>query len=236
MNNHIILESGLNACSDSLTYRALRGLLPAVSELQLPHLKTVQSGFYDDSIFFSGAAVDGTVTLFSQGFYLYAERTTATVCSVSAAGAVMNENYTSTTEDPALGLENLLDLPWYWPLTIAGKVRLEQNRDKHDDKAAERYMVKQRNLRLASVTPDFAAESIAAEEEAERERDLLIRLDVAFRNLTDKERRVLLLYICRDQERDYVARELRIHPTTVSHTRHRGLAKVRASLTQRKET
>ena len=161
MNSHIILDNKLDAHSDSLTYRDLCGLLPAVSELQLPSLKTVQAGHYDGSIFYSGAIIDGTMTIFRQGFYLYEERAAASVCSVSTAGRLMNENYTSTTEDPALELENLLDLPWYWPLTIAGKVRLELNRSKYDDKAAKRYMEKRRDQGLESASPDFVAAGLA---------------------------------------------------------------------------
>lgn len=236
MNIDMILESGLNTCSDSLTYRILRRLLPAVSELHLPSLKTVQAGRYDGSVFFSGAVVDGKVTIFRQGFYLYEEQAAATVCSVSTAGSVMNENYTSATEDPALELENLLDLPWYWPLTIAGKVRLELNRSKHDDKALQRYMEKRRDQGLESMTPDFVTEGIAVAEEVERERDLLIRLNTAVRDLTDKEQQVLWMYICQDQERTHVAQKLHIHPTTVSHTTRRGIVKIRSSLIQRKTT
>ena len=236
MNNNNILGNKLDAHSDSLTYRDLRGLLPAVSELQLPGLKTVRSGRYDDNIFFSGAVVDGTMTIFRQGFYLYEEQAVATVCSVSAAGSVMNENCTSTTMDPALDMVKLMDLPWYWPLTIAGKVRLELNRDKHGDKAEKRYLEEQRNQRIYPVTPDFVLEGIAIAEEEERERDLHVRLNAALRNLTEKERQVLRMYICHDQERVHVARELRVHPTTVSHTKRRGVMKIRSSLMLRKTT
>lgn len=236
MNIDMILESGPNACFDSLTYRTLCGLLPAVSELHLPNLKTVQAGHYDGSIFYSGSAVDGEVTIFRQGFYLYKERAASTVCSVSTAGSVMNENYTSATEDPALELDKLLDLPWYWPLTIAGKVRLELNRSKHDDKAAKRYMEKRRDQGLESMTPDFAAQDITVTEEAERERDLLIRLNTAVRDLTDKEQRVLWMYICQNQERTHVAQKLHIQPVTVSNTKRRGIVKLRTALTQRNAT
>ena len=236
MNNNNILGNKLDAHSDSLTYRDLRGLLPTVSELQLPSLKAVQSGRYDDSIFYSGAAIDGTMTLFRQGFYLYEEQAVETVCSVSTAWSVMNENYTSTTMDPALDMEKLMDLPWYWPLTIAGKVRLEQNRNKHDDKAWKHYQEERRNQGAGSVTPDFMSEGIAIAEEEERERDLHVRLNAALRDLTEKERQVLRMYICHDQERVHVARELRVHPTTVSHTKRRGVMKIRSSLMLRKTT
>ena len=86
------------------------------------------------------------------------------------------------------------------------------------------------------MTPDFVSEGIAIAEEAERERDLLIRLKLAVRNLTDKERRVLWMYICQDQERVHVARELCIQPVTVSNTKRRGLVKLRAALTRQNAT
>ena len=59
---------------------------------------------------------------------------------------------------------------------------------------------------------------------------------MAVRNLTDKEQRVLRMYICQDQERTHVARVLHIQPTTVSNTKRRGIVKLRAALTQNNAT
>ena len=236
MDSEMIRDIWLNTNPDSRTYNTLRSLLPAVSELQLPSLKTVLTGIYDDGIFCSSEGVDGTLTVYRRGFYLYAEQEAATVYSVSLAGSLMNENYTSLTTDSALEAETLTDLPWFWPLTIAGKARLEENRVKLDDKAVKRYMKEMRNQRITSVTPDFVSEGIAIAEEEERERNLRSGLETALRGLTERERQVILLYVHQNQGREHVARELRIQPTTVSNTKRRSIGKLRAYLLSRGST
>ena len=86
------------------------------------------------------------------------------------------------------------------------------------------------------MTPDFVTEGMEIAEEADRERDLLIRLNMVVQNLTDKEQRVLWMYICQNQKRVRVARELCIQPVTVSNTKRRGLVKLRAALIRQNAT
>ena len=231
MNTNTIPVNRLNTASDSLTYGELRSLLPHVSEKRLPSLKFVLSGGYNDSVLFSDKVADATLTLYSHGFYLYEERTGGTVYSTFMAGSLMNANYASLTAAPALDCESLVNLPWFWPLTIAGKVRLERNLDKRRSKAEKRYLEEQRNLRIDSVTPDFVSESIAIADE----RLLRARLEAALNALTERERQVITLYIRENQKRSQVAWELRVCPATVSNTKRRGIGKLRADML-RKET
>ena len=228
MNYDTIPEKWLNINPDERTYSALRRLLPAVSENQLPKLRTVLTGIYDDGVFCSGKAADGTLTVYRHGFYLYAEQEAATVYSVSLAGSLMNQDYTSLTADLALDAEKLMDLPWFWPLTIAGKIRLEENRGKNSDKAEKRYLDELRNQRIYPVTPDFVSEAVEIADAEEYDRNLRDGLKIALHGLTEREQQVALLYVAQNQKREHVARDLHIQPATVSNTKSRGIGKLRA--------
>ena len=226
----------LDAVHENLTYSALCTRLPVISKEKLPALKTVLTGVYDSDIFFSGAAADGMLTIYSAGFYLYQEQSSATVYSVSLAGSFMAADYTSLTGDSALESESIPNLPWFWPLVIAGKIRLERNRSKRCLKAEEHFIREQQNQKIFPVVPDFVAEAVEHSDEEERERILSDRLKTALGALTEREQQVIALYVRDGQDRNRVAQSLHIRPVTVSNTKRRGIVRLRENLFRQKAT
>lgn len=215
----------------NLNYDGLRKMLPPVSVSALPHLKTLLAR---NPLTTFLAAVDGdiSVTVYTNGAYLYKEGGAATVYSVSLASGLVNDNYISVEShgarmgDAPLGGDFLPLCPWHLPLIIAGQARLAENADKRQCKIRKK-------LDESKETPPQFSEAGAYSDnwlQTEAWEGVYERLESAVRELPHRERETVRLLFGKEMTRNQVAALLNVSPQRISAIKMRALARLEAKL------
>lgn len=214
-----------------LNYDGLREMLPPVSVSALPHLKTLLTR---NPLTPFLAAVDGdiSVTVYSNGAYLYQEDGAATVYSVSLASGRVKDNYISVENhgkpmgDAPLGRDFLSLCPWHLPLIIAGQARLAENADKRQHKIRKKLVEGKGTLPQFSEAGAFSDDWL----QTEAWEGVYERLESAVRELPNREREAVRLLFRKKLTRNQVAALLNVSPQRVSAIKIRALARLEAKL------
>jgi hypothetical protein len=207
-------------------------MLPPVSVTALPHLKTLLA---HNPLTPFLAAVDGdiSVTVYSNGAYLYKEGGAATVYSVSLASGRVNDNYISVeshgkpTGDAPLERDFLPLCPWHLPLIIAGQARLAENADKRQCKIRKKLDESKGTLLQFSEAGAYSDDWL----QTEAWEGVYERLESAVRELPNRERETVRLLFGKELTRNQVAALLNVSPQRISAIKIRALARLEAKLT-----
>ena len=217
-------DNTLEARLPDLAYNDLRDMLPHVGRKELLSMKKLLP---DLRPFLCAAQDDISVTVYRNGVYRYQEQGRGTLYSVSLAGRLMERNYASS-EEMALTQERLWlqRCQWYWPLIIAGQVRLFSNANKRQ------YTIRKEVKEKAALDPDAGVSPDCADTVHQRleEEELWAKLNAAWQTLTVREAQVLYLTLWRKMTQNRVGEKFGILQPSVSVAFKRGIAVLRRAV------
>ena len=214
-------DNTLEARLPDLTYNDLRDMLPHVGRKELLSMKKL---LVDLRPFLCAAQDDISVTVYRNGVYRYQEQGRGTLYSVSLAGRLMERNYASSEEmDLTQERLSLQRCQWYWPLIIAGQVRLFSNANKRQ------YTIRKEVKEKAALDPNARIVPDCAETVHQRmeEEELWAKLNAVWQTLTAREAQVLYLTLWRNLTQKQAGQELGIVQPRVCAASKQGIARLR---------
>ena len=199
----------------TLTYKELLTMLPAFTSRRTPRPETLS---HDDSAYgrlFTVTYGGGKITVYREGFYLYQDSGEKTVCPV----CLCMEAYRSVTGSPALGLSELMELPFIWALTAMGLERAWSNQDGRENSGVDFHYTSESlgwsTIPHLSVSP----ERLLTEDADER----IVRqaLAEARKALPSREKEVVRLYYEGGMTQEAIAQKLGVSQANISKALNR---------------
>ena len=212
----------------TLTYKELLTMLPAFTSRRTPRPETLS---HDDSAYgrlFTVTYGGGKITVYREGFYLYQDCGEKTVCPV----CLCMEAYRSVTGSPALGLSELMELPFVWALTAMGLERTWSNQDGRENSGVDFHYTSESlgwsTIPHLSVSP----ERLLTEDADER----IVRqaLAEARKALPPREKEVVRLYYEDGMTQEAIAQKLGVSQANISKALNRALKNLKKILNPEK--
>ena len=213
---------------ETLTYKELLTMLPSFTGRRTPRPETLSN---DDSAYgrlFAVTHGGSKITVYREGFYLYQDSGEKTVCPVY----LCMEAYRSVTGSPALGLSELMELPFVWLLTAMGLERTWTNQDGRENSGVGFHYSSESlgwsTIPRLSVSP----ERILTEETDER----IVRqvLSEARKALPPREKEVVRLYYEGGMTQEAIAQKLGVSQASISKALNRALKNLKKILNPEK--
>lgn len=192
-----------------ITYGELKRVLPLTGNRKVPGINQLRRM---SKVIFHMKTSSGIINIYANGFFTFEECGHTTVYGVDRCERP--DTYSRHTSD-----KNLLDLsnyPWDMLLETAGSARLAHNFDSREEYQADISIdapESENNLAL-SVRPDYEMR----EEEEELTKwyhNKIKKLEKSFKNLTEKQKKIIILERIEGLTQEQIAKRLGISRSTV---------------------
>lgn len=214
--------STVKASSEKLTFRELKAKLKSTANKKLPTCKQLKES--GSSIFLKRSIGDDTeLTVYENGFVLYEKQTcedevTTTVFGVDRLGAV---SYDSAVKMDDLRPEDYEDEDCMFRLVMEGEERIAHNRDK----------VQGDNIAF-SISGDGSDWSVHEEPsytdgEEDDDRENIHKLHEGLKNLTDRQRQVVLMYAVQGKTFEQIGNQLGMKKQSAKEAYDAGMKKLK---------
>lgn len=213
---------------ETLTYKELLTMLPAFTGRRTPRPETLSN---DDSAYgrlFAVSHGGGEITVYREGFYLYQDSGEKTVCPI----CLCMEAYRSVTGSPALGLSELMELPFIWALTAMGLERAWSNQDGRENSGVD-FHYSPESLGWSTIPPLRVSPERLLTEDAD-ERIVRQALAEARKALPPREKEVVRLYYEGGMTQEAIAQKLGVSQANISKALNRALKNLKKILNPEK--
>ena len=213
---------------ETLTYKELLTMLPAFTGRRTPRPETLSN---DDSAYgrlFAVSHGGGEITVYRESFYLYQDSGEKTVCPV----CLCMEAYRSMTGSPALGLSELMELPFIWALTAMGLERAWSNQDGRENSGVD-FHYSPESLGWSTIPPLSVSPERLLTEDAD-ERIVRQALAEARKALPPREKEVVRLYYEGGMTQEAIAQKLGVSQASISKALNRALKNLKKILNPEK--
>lgn len=213
---------------ETLPYKELLTMLPAFKGRRTPRPETLSN---DDSAYgrlFAVSHGGGKITVYREGFYLYQDSGEKTVCPV----CLCMEAYRSVTGSPALGLSELMELPFVWALTAMGLERAWTNQDGRENFGVDFHYTPE-SLGWSTI-PHLALSPERLLTEDADERIVRQALAEARKALSPREKEVVRLYYEGGMTQEVISQKLGVSQASISKALNRALKNLKKILNPEK--